>query len=148
MSFIKNAFLLTILAAAVSVALNLGLAFADVKSTPMVEPTEIYIDPFAGMDYFEVHALAEKALVANGARDYATLFRFAQELNYQTAKAYGFSHVGHPHQFVVKYPSGRYGPLSVYNLTLNNENGLTLEHCYYDAFASGPSFCWEVPIAE
>ena len=147
MSFIKAAFLLTIIAAAVSVVFNLGMAFADVKATPMVEPTEVYIDPFAGMDYNDVHALAEKALVTNDARDHATLFQLAQELNYQTAKAYGFSHEDHPHQFLVNYSSGHHSPMSVYNLTLNG-NGLTLEHCYYDAFASSASACWNVPIAK
>ena len=146
MSFTKSAFLLTILAAAVSVVFNIGTAFADVKSTPMVEPTEVYIDPFAGLDYNDVHALAEKTLVADSARDRQTLFELAQELNYQRATFFQSKEDGHPHQFFVSY-DGPHSPYSVYNLTLNG-NGLTLEYCYYDGFASGNSFCWEIPTAE
>ena len=147
MSFIKAAFLMTIIAAAVSVVFNLGMAFADVKATPMVEPTEVYIDPFAGLNYNDVHALAEKALVTNDARDYETLFELAQELNYQRATFFQSQENGHPHQFMVNYGGPHQVPQYVYNLTLNG-NGLTLEHCYYDAFASGASACWNVPIAE
>lgn len=153
MSAIKSAFLLTIIAAAVTAVFNIGMAFADYSpaaaeyapvATPPTPPTGH--EPFPGVEtYNDLHDLAYEAVVNDRVRDYDRLFELAQELNFRRAhynRGNGsptWADNSHPHWFIAVH--GEH--FSVYNLSLEAGSGLTLEICYYGDFV----ICENIDIA-